>query len=151
MAVPQNKQQPLIPDLPRDPRAIDAQGMMTAQWSLFFEQLIQSLQNVISPEGMSMPSQTTDNIGQLTQERSVTDIVYDTTVNAFKGNMLNSFIPDDLQQYTWVPFAMITSNAGNPNGAVAGLQYWLCWNTSGNQMYVCTTSGNATTAEWTLV
>lgn len=45
---------------------------------------------------------------------------------------------------------MIKSNAGNPNGAVAGSIYQLCWDTVNNVMYVCTTTGSTVTAVWTL-
>lgn len=44
----------------------------------------------------------------------------------------------------------ILNHAGNPNGAVAGTTYQLCWDTSNLVLYVCTTSGNAATAVWTL-
>ena len=43
----------------------------------------------------------------------------------------------------------ILNNAGNPNGVVAANVYQLCWDTSNGILYVCTTSGNATTAVWT--
>ena len=44
---------------------------------------------------------------------------------------------------------VVLNNAGDPNGAVAGNVYQLCWDTSNSVMYVCTTSGNAATAVWT--
>ncbi len=40
--------------------------------------------------------------------------------------------------------------AGNPNTNVAGTVYQLCWDTTNSLLYVCTTSGNAGTAVWTL-
>ena len=43
----------------------------------------------------------------------------------------------------------ILHNAGNPNGAVAGVVYQFCWDTTNSILYVCTTSGNAGTAVWT--
>jgi len=43
----------------------------------------------------------------------------------------------------------ILNNAGNPNGAVAGVVYQLCWDKTNNLMYVCTTAGSAATAVWT--
>ena len=44
---------------------------------------------------------------------------------------------------------VILSNAGNPNGVVAGTTYQLCWDTVDLVLWVCTTSGTATTAVWT--
>lgn len=38
--------------------------------------------------------------------------------------------------------------AGNPNGSVAGDTFNFCWDTTNFILYVCTTSGNASTAVW---
>lgn len=43
----------------------------------------------------------------------------------------------------------ILSNAGNPNGAVAGQQYQLCWDLTNKILYVCTTTGTSVSAVWT--
>lgn len=43
---------------------------------------------------------------------------------------------------------IVLNNAGNPNGAVAGVVYQLCWDTTNKILYVCTTSGSASTAVW---
>jgi hypothetical protein len=40
-------------------------------------------------------------------------------------------------------------NSGNPNGAVAGNTFQLCWDTVDLLLWVCTTSGTASTAVWT--
>lgn len=45
----------------------------------------------------------------------------------------------------------ILSNAGDPNGSVAGDIYELCWDTTNLALYICTTSGTSATAVWTLV
>lgn len=44
---------------------------------------------------------------------------------------------------------MILFNAGNPNGAVAGTTFQLCWDTTNKMLWVCTTTGTASTAVWT--
>ena len=44
---------------------------------------------------------------------------------------------------------MVLFNAGNPNGSVAGETYQLLWDTVNNILWVCTTTGDATTAVWT--
>lgn len=44
---------------------------------------------------------------------------------------------------------VILSNAGNPNGAVAGTTFQLLWDTVDLILWVCTTSGTSSTAVWT--
>jgi hypothetical protein len=44
----------------------------------------------------------------------------------------------------------ILNHAGNPNGAVAGVTYQFCWDTTNTVLYICTSSGNAATAVWQL-
>ena len=43
---------------------------------------------------------------------------------------------------------IIQSNAGDPNGVVAGNAYQFCWDTVNNKLWVCTTSGTTITAVW---
>ena len=45
----------------------------------------------------------------------------------------------------------VLNNPGNPNGSLAGETYQLCYDTTGNILYVCTTTGTAATAVWTPV
>jgi hypothetical protein len=42
----------------------------------------------------------------------------------------------------------ILSSSVNPNGAVAGVTYQLCWDYTDGALYICTTSGTATSAVW---
>jgi hypothetical protein len=44
----------------------------------------------------------------------------------------------------------VLNYAGNPNGNLAGDVYQFCWDTTNHILYVCTTSGNAASAVWTL-
>jgi len=46
---------------------------------------------------------------------------------------------------------IILSGIGNPNGSVAGVVYQFYFDTSGQKLYVCTTTGSTTTAVWTLI
>lgn len=46
---------------------------------------------------------------------------------------------------------VVSSFSGDPNGNLAGTTYGLCWDTLNQQLYICTTSGNASTAVWTLI
>jgi hypothetical protein len=55
------------------------------------------------------------------------------------------------QIYSLFQSNIILFNAGNPNGVVAGTTYQFCWDTSDSELWICTTSGTATTAVWTLV
>ena len=58
---------------------------------------------------------------------------------------------ETLQQvFTLFLANVILNNAGNPNGSVAGVVYQLCWDRTNSILYVCTTSGNAATAVWTV-
>lgn len=60
-------------------------------------------------------------------------------------------VQQTLQQvYTLMLANTILHNAGNPNGSVAGVVYQFCWDTTNLVLYVCTTSGNAATAVWTV-
>lgn len=43
------------------------------------------------------------------------------------------------------------SFAGNPNGNLAGTIYQTCYDTTNAKYYICTTTGSAATAVWTLV
>jgi len=61
-----------------------------------------------------------------------------------------------VQQTLGQVFSLMLSNiilhyAGNPNSNVAGTEYQYCWDTSDNILYICTTTGNTSTAVWTKV
>jgi hypothetical protein len=59
-------------------------------------------------------------------------------------------VQETLQQvYNLFQSNLILSYPGNPNGFVAGTTYQLCWDTVDNVLWVCTTSGIASTAVWT--
>jgi hypothetical protein len=99
MTADSQQQQGIIPDVPRDPQAVDKNGEFTASWSLFFDQLITSLQINLKPEGFAIPQQPTSNISLLVNQQSLANIIYDSTTNSFKGNVLTA--PDT---YTWKTF-----------------------------------------------
>lgn len=54
------------------------------------------------------------------------------------------------QVQTLMQSGLVQSYPGNPNGFVAGTTYGFCWDTTGLILYVCTVSGNAATAVWTV-
>lgn len=45
---------------------------------------------------------------------------------------------------------IIQHYAGNPNGNVSGNKYGFCWDITDSVLYICTTSGNAASAIWTV-
>lgn len=58
-------------------------------------------------------------------------------------------VQESLQQvYNLFQSNVILVNAGNPNGVVAGTTYQLCWDTLDDILWVCTTTGSASTAVW---
>jgi hypothetical protein len=141
--------QGLIPDLPRDPQIIDRElGTINPVWSLFFDQLILVLQTILSPEGTVMPQQSSTNVALLTAAQSIANILYNNTTNNFEGNINN---PTAMPAQTWLPFAMITTNAGSPVGTLAGVAYNFCWDTTDSALYICTVTGAVGVATWVLV
>ena len=143
MAATPDLSQGLIPDLPRDPRIIDKElGTVNPVWSLFFDQLILTLQTVLTPEGTLMPQQPSSNIALLTAIQSLANIVYNSTTNNFEGNLQNPLTTPDPTQMWW-QFAMITTGSGSPIGTLAGIAYNFYWDTAGLALYICTVTGSA--------
>lgn len=92
------KQQAVFPDLPRQHPIVGKDGMMTDYWSLFFDNLVTTLQNNFNPEGILVPNQTAANIADLTATQpnpptgantrlSTANVLYDSTNHEFKGNI----------------------------------------------------------------
>lgn len=101
MATQTPKPASLFPDLPRDKTLVGKDGVMSETWQLYFDQLSLAMQSVFTPEGFKMPSQSASNITLLTSSASLANILYDSTNNVFKGNILTA--PNT---YTWKTFAM---------------------------------------------
>ena len=79
---------------------------------------------------------------------NLSDIIY-----AVQGYVSPASTGTSVQQTLQQVLSLVNSNivlnfAGNPNGNVAGTVYQLCWDTSDNLLFVCTTSGTTTTAVW---
>jgi len=88
------QQQAVFPDLPRNQPLVDKDGNMNQYWILFFQNLVAALQNNFSNEGIKVPAQTATNILSLTtsltsetKRGSIANVLYDSTNNAFKGNV----------------------------------------------------------------
>lgn len=95
------KPQSLVPDLPGTNKVCDESGNLTPAWFLFFSQLVTATQTNFKPEGFVMPQVSGANIAVLTAVESLANIVYDSTDNVFKGNVLTA--PNT---YTWKTFDM---------------------------------------------
>lgn len=66
--------------------------------------------------------------------------------------VLGLSVQETLQQvYNLFQANVVLFNAGNPNGVLAGVTYQFCWDTTDSLLFICTTSGTATTAVWTEV
>jgi len=66
-------------------------------------------------------------------------------------SVLGTSVQETLQQvYNLFQAGIIQTYAGNPNGFVAGQTYNLLWDSADKYLWVCTTTGTAGTAVWTL-
>ena len=101
MATQTRKQQAVFPDLPRTSQVLDKDGNMLGEWLLYFQNLTLALQTNFKPEGIVVPSQTAANIALLTNTvanpdspylaGSLANILYDSTNDAFKGNIAGTW------------------------------------------------------------
>ena len=87
---------------------------------------------------------------------SVTNVLMSDIICAVQGYISPSSpgtsVQETMQQvFNLMLSSTILNNAGNPNGVVAGNVYQFCWDTTDSILYVCTTSGSATSAVWTQV
>jgi hypothetical protein len=173
MAVMQQMQS-IFPDYPRESPVLDKEGNFNALWDLGLGSLFQALQENFKNEGILLPPLTAANmtviqnlytsfIGGLYSALTMAqpDIsgqtVFDSTTS-----ITNQFVieqdgstPPKVLLAQWVPFAMMLTNSGNPNGVVGGALNWLCLDTAGPTLYACTTAGSSagqgstTQAVWT--
>lgn len=81
----------IIPDMPRETPLVNEQGYMSDAWKLYFDQLTVNLQTNLKSEGFVVPPLTASNIVLLTGAQSNNNIVYDSTNNAFKGNIAGTW------------------------------------------------------------
>lgn len=140
-------QQAIFPDLPRNSQMVDKNGVITDDWSLFFQNLVTSLQNNYKPEGIVMPSQPQSNVNILTGIKSIYNILYNKDSNQFIGNIINSVS----NAHFWVPFCMLSTGSGSPSGQLAGNSGQLYLDTVAKVLYACITAGNAVSAVWSSV
>lgn len=170
MATEQIQKQSIFPDVPRETPETDKDGNFTALWSLGIGSLFQALQENFKNEGIVIPRLSANEIATIQAlyaayvggaynelTKNLPDIsgqtVYNQTTkftNQFVIATDTAMIPN-VTLAEWVPLAVMLTHAGTPNGAVAGVLNWLCYDTSLKQLYACTTAGAIGTAIWTLI
>lgn len=159
--------QSIFPDVPREQIAVNAKGEFMELWSLGFGALFQALQANFKNEGILFPPLTADNMATIQAlYSSYINGTYDALTSALPDisgqtvfdsttYITNQFViakdganPPNVILAEWVPLSVLLTNAGAPTGNVAGVLNWMCFDTSGKNLWVCTASGNTTTATW---
>ena len=162
--------QSIFPDLPRESPAIDKNGDFTSLWELGLSALFQALQRNFKNEGIVFPNLDSTSISTIQNlytsyiggtynalTVALPDIsgqtVFDYTNKVSKQFVIatDTSTPPLVTLAEWVPFAMMLTNAGNPNGVQAGVLNWFCYDTTNKILYICTTAGNSASAVWTAV
>jgi hypothetical protein len=159
--------QSIFPDVPREHPEVDKDGNFTELWSLYFGAISQSLQDNFKNEGIVIPPLSASNMAAIqffyatyiggtynTLTANLPDIsgqtVYDTTTSTTNQFVIaqDTNTPTNVTLAQWVPLSVLLTNAGNPNGLVAGVLNWLCYDTTNKILYICTTAGNSVNAVW---
>ena len=165
MATEQPILQSVFPDLPRESPVLDEEGNFMPLWDLGLSALFQALQANFKNEGIVFPPLTAANMSTIqslyvsyiglpytTLTLALPDIsgqtVYDSTTQITNQFIIAQGNTGLVTLAEWVPLAVMLTNAGNPSGTVAGVLNWLCLDTTGHTLYVCTMSGSAANATW---
>lgn len=165
MATEQPILQSIFPDLPRESPAVDREGNFMPLWDLGLSALFQALQDNYKNEGIVFPPLSAANMTTIqnlyssyiggpynTLTLALPDIsgqtVYDSTTQITNQFVIAQDNSGNVTLAEWVPMAFMLTNAGDPNGTVAGVLNWLCLDTTGPTLYVCTASGSTVTATW---
>jgi hypothetical protein len=157
--------QAIFPSAPTESPAVTKDGEFTALWSLGFGSLFQALQNNFKNEGIMIPPLTQENANTIqalyqdyineTYENltlNLPDISGQTIYNS-SSKITNQFViaqdgDGKVIFAEWVPIATMLTNSGNPNGSLAGVLNWLCYDTNNKILYICTTAGKPIDAVW---
>jgi hypothetical protein len=165
MASEGQKLNSIFPDLPREIPAVDDKGNFSPLWSLGFSSLFQALQRNFKNEGILFPSLSATNLDNIQAiytplignplPINVPDIsgqtVFDKTNRIPKQFIItyDTSTPPNILSASWLMINVMTFSAGNPNGAVAGVLNWFCYDFTDKILYICTTSGSTSSAVWT--
>lgn len=167
MATQEPNKQSIFPDMPRETPAVDQNGNLMALWQLGLSALFQALQQNFKNEGILFPPLSQDNMDTIESlyasyvggtynnlTLNLPDIsgqtVYDTTTEITNQFVISkdAATPANVILAKWVPLTVMLTSAGDPNGNTSGILNWLCLDTVGHVLYVCTASGATTTATW---
>ncbi len=168
MANETNNLASIFPDMPRESPVIDKQGNFNPLWDLGLSSLFQALQVNFKNEGIVFPPLSAANMTTIqnlylpyigasynTLIRNLPDIsgqtVYDSTTQISNQFIIAQDAANNVTLAEWVPFAMMITNAGDPNGTQAGVLNWLCYDITNKILYACTTAGSAANAVWTAI
>lgn len=159
--------QSIFPDLPRETPAVDKDGNFMDLWALGFSALFQALQTNFKNEGILFPKLSSTNIATIQSiytplignplPQNIPDIsgqtVFDTTNRVPKQFIItyDASSPPNILSAQWVQLTVLLTNSGNPNGNLAGVLNWLCYDVLGQKLYICTTAGSTLTAVWTVI
>lgn len=165
--MPATTKQSLFPDYPRENPILDTNGRFMPLWELGLSSLFQALQENFKNEGIIFPSLTADQMKSIQNlylsyiggtyealtlklpDISGQTIFDDDTVTSNQFIIASdAAMPPKVVLAEWVPFAYMKTYAGNPNGHVSGVLNWLCYDSSGKVLYICTGTGSTTTATW---
>jgi hypothetical protein len=165
MATEQPILQAIFPDLPRESPVLNEKGDFMPLWDLGLSSLFQALQANFKNEGFLLPPLSAANMSTIqdlyqtyiggsynSMTLALPDIsgqtVYDSTTQITNQFIISQDNSGNITLAQWVPLAVMLTNTGSPSGAVAGVLNWLCLDTTGPTLYVCTASGSKSTATW---
>lgn len=170
MADQPTQKQSIFPDVPREYPSIDQDGNFTPMWFLGFGALFQALQDNFNNEGILFPSLIASDMAIIQSiyafyigleynllTQNLRDIsgqtVFDSTTKITNQFVISQDFasPSLVTLAQWVPLSVMLTNAGDPNGSVAGVLNWLCYDTIGMRLYICVISGAIADAAWTAI
>lgn len=167
MTTQRKQNQSIFPDYPRGQPCVDKEGKLTAEWDTQLGALFQALQRNFKNEGIIFPPLSASNISTLQAiytpyigmplPQNIPDIsgqtVFDSTNRVPKQFIItyDNASPPNILSASWLILNVMLNHAGNPNGSVAGVLNWFCYDTVGKNLYICTSSGSTSSAVWTIV
>ena len=159
--------QALFPDYPREVPAVDKNGNFNALLDWGLGNVFQTLQDNFKNEGIVFPQLNATQIATIQDNytsligsplpQGIPDIsgqtIFDSTNRIPKQFIItyDASTPPNILSASWLIMNVMLLNAGNPNGSIAGVLYWLCYDITDMALYICTTSGSTTSAVWTMI
>ena len=164
----QRNPQSIFPNIPTEKPVIDENKNFTPGWNLGFTFLFQALQRNFKNEGVIFPNLDANSISIIQSKyqayiggsynlltTNLPDIsgqtVFDTTNRYTKQFVIANDSLGNVILAEWVPMGVMLTGSGSPSSNQAGLVSWQYYDTVGQHLYICTTSGSASTAAWKLI